>query len=63
MSLPNYNPHSCYVKLKPGADLEKICEAVGKVELAEEKDLRLTQIHDVYTTRDKPNVTIKPQYQ
>ena len=57
MSLPNYNPHSCYVKLKPGADLEKNCEAVGKVELAEEKDLRLTQIHDVWFEKDKDRMT------
>ena len=55
MSLPNYNPHSCYVKLKPGADLEKVREAVGKVELAGEKDLRLTQIHDVWFEKDKDN--------
>ena len=56
MSLPNYNPHSCYVKLKPGADLEQVREAVGKVKLAEEyKDLRLTQIHDVWFEKDKEN--------
>ena len=54
MSLPNYNPHSCYIKLKPGADLEKVREAVGKVKLAEEyKGLRLTQIHDAWFEKDK----------
>ena len=56
MSLPNYNPHSCFIKLKPGADLEKVREAVGKVKLAEEyKDLRLTQIHDTWFEKDKEN--------
>ena len=53
MSLPNYNPHSCYVKLKPGADLEQVREAVGKVELAGIKDIRLTQIHDTWFEKDK----------
>lgn len=53
MSLPNYNPHSCYVKLKPGADLEQVREAVGKVELAGKKDIRLTQIHDTWFEKDK----------
>ena len=57
MSLPNYNPHSCYVKLKPGADLEKVREAVGKVELAGEKNLRLTQIHDVWFEKDRERMT------
>ena len=53
MSLPNYNPHSCYVKLKPGADLEQVRKAVGKVELAGIKDIRLTQIHDTWFEKDK----------
>ena len=46
-SLPNRNAHTCYIKLRPDANVEAVREAVGKVQLGEiEKDLRITQIHD-----------------
>ena len=45
LSLPNFKPHSCYIKLVPGADIETVREAVRKVELRGETNSKLTQIH------------------
>ena len=54
LQLPNSMPHGCYVKLKPGADVRAVREAVGKVNYANyEKDFRLTKIHDYWFVRDR----------
>ena len=54
LTLPNYNAHTCFVKLAPGADLDAVREAVGKVQLGSSvKDLRITQIHEARFERDR----------
>ena len=54
MSLPNYNAHSCYIKLAPGADLSAVREAVGKVQIGSWlKDMRITQIHAARFEKDR----------
>lgn len=53
LTLPNPNPHACYIKLIPGADVAAVREAVGKVQLSQDKDLRISQIHEVWFEKDK----------
>ena len=53
LSLPNYNIHSCYVKLKPGADRDKVKETVAKLQIGSRyTNFKLEQIHDVWFQRD-----------
>lgn len=53
LSFPNYNSHSCYVKLKPGADRDRVKEAVAKLQIGSRyTNLKLEQIHDVWFQRD-----------
>ena len=42
----------CFIKLAPNADLSAVKEAVGKVELAWLKDLRIVPIHEVWFQKD-----------
>lgn len=53
LSLPNYNIHSCYVKLKPGADRDKVKEAVANLQIGSRyTNFKFVQIHDVWFQRD-----------
>ena len=53
-TLPNYNPHVCYIALARGARVDKVKEAVGKIDMGYiAKNLRITQIHDAWFERDR----------
>ena len=46
LEFPNYNPHRCYVKLAPGADISTVSEAVKKVKVhSEDTEYRITKLH------------------
>lgn len=46
LEFPNYNPHMCYVKLAPGADIRSVSEAVKKVKVySEDTEYRITKLH------------------
>ena len=49
LTLSNTQPHICYVRLAPGADLESVRKAVGKISIGNyEKDFRITRLHDYW---------------
>ena len=52
LALPNEGMHACYLKLRPGADLAAVREAVGKVSFMSLEDMRITQIHDAWFEKD-----------
>ena len=49
LELPNHQPHYAYVKLKSGANVNAVRDAVKEVNIgSSEKDFRLTKIHDYW---------------
>lgn len=46
LEFPNYNPHMCYVKLAPGADISSVSNAVKNVKVhSEDTEYRITKLH------------------